>query len=1192
MKTTGFCKVLSNKSFLLMVFFLFSIGARAQEFRGTISGSVSDQSGAKIAGASVTATEVRTGTRTATVADASGQYTIPFLAPGLYQIEVQMSGFGSFVRKGIQLSSSDHPVVDVILQVGTLNQAVEVTADVPLINTENSSTGQTITTQQVEEIPLNGRNPMMLTQLAIGVVATGNPTLVHPFDNGAAAAWSIGGTPSQTSEILINGSPNSTWDNRAAYSPQQDAVQELRVKAFDTDAAYGHTGSGTINMIMKTGTNSIHGSVYEFTQPSVLGANTFFNNQKGTSQQVTHFNQYGATIGGPVVLPKIYNGHDKLFWFFAWEGLKDGQPNTNFTTVPTDAERHGDFSALLKAGTKYQIFNPFTGVLSGGKVVRQPFANNIIPTNLLNPIAQAYLQFFPEPNLPGGKDGFQNYANNSVTTDNYDNELGRLDFNMSPKSRLAFDMRHNSEFQEKNNFFGNLSTGSKLKRENWGASLDEVYILNNSTVVDLRLNYTRLRESHPSHSAGFDPTTVGFPSSLVTSSQYLQLPFIGFNGSCGSQTSFQCLGDGGASLNPSQSYQLFGDVVKTLGSHILKFGVDVRQYRVDNISYGSSAGSFTFSTNWTRSDQSLSSSASPLGQDFAAFLLGLPTSGSFDLAASSSFKSYYYAGFVQDDWRIRRNLTVNLGVRYDHDNPYVENSGKTVNGFAVAATSPVAAAAIAAYNAKPVPQIPAGSFFVPGGLTFPTPDNGAAFQNASHIVSPRIGFAWSPGFLGGDKTVVRGGFGMFVQPITIANLSVNGNYSTAPIIDQEGFSQTTQFLVPSNFLSPITQFGNPFPSGIQQPVGSANGLGTFMGQTVSFLNPEMKNPYSLRWTFGLQHTFTSNLLLEVSYIGNHAVHLPVSVTQLNVIPRQFLSTSPTPDTTLAGALNGQVANPFAGLLPGTNLNGATTTLAQLLARFPEFPVGSGSGSGGVIEQNLNIGSSSYNSLNVRLEKRLSHGLLVIGNYGFSKLIEQDSWLNDTDAHLEKRISPFDHTHHFSTAMSYQLPFGKGQPVNLESRWANLLAGGWGINTIYSYQTGAPVEWVNGSTTTIGDYVYLGGPINFNNRQFNGTSFDVNQFNWASLKPPANQQFQFHIRNFPTTFGNLRQDSINNINASLLKRFNINERAYLQLRFEAFNVLNRTQFAAPNVTATSSAFGTITSQANLPREIQIGGRIVF
>src|SRR5215831_11084756 len=262
-----FSKTLSLILSLCASFFLLSTVAAAQESRGTISGSVSDPTGARIAGASVAAIEVRTGTRTATVTDGSGQYTIPFLAPGVYQIEAQMRGFRGFLRKGIQLTSGDHPVVDITLEVGQVTEGVEVTAEAPLVDTENSSTGQAITTQQVEEIPLNGRNPMMLTQLAIGVVATGNPTLVHPFDNGAAAAWSIGGTPSQTSEILINGSPNATWDNRAAYSPQQDAVQELRVKAFDPDAAYGHTGSGTINLIMKTGTNTTHGSLYEFTQP-------------------------------------------------------------------------------------------------------------------------------------------------------------------------------------------------------------------------------------------------------------------------------------------------------------------------------------------------------------------------------------------------------------------------------------------------------------------------------------------------------------------------------------------------------------------------------------------------------------------------------------------------------------------------------------------------------------------------------------------------------------------------------------------------------------------------------------------------------------------------------------------------------------------------------------------------------------
>jgi hypothetical protein len=833
----------------------------------------------------------------------------------------------------------------------------------------------------------------------------------------------------------------------------------------------------------------------------------------------------------------------------------------------------------------YQIFNPFTGTLQGSTVKRQPFAHNMIPAGMLNQVSLAYLKFFPEPNVAGQANGFQNYGNTSTTDDDYGNELGRIDYNMSNRSHMSFNIRHNNEFQGKNNFFGNLATGSNLTRENWGATIDEVFTLTNTAVLDVRFNFTRMNEVHSSPSVGLDPTTLGFPSYIAGSSQLLQMPFIGFNGSCGSQTSFQCLGDTGASRDPSQSYQVFGDVVKIIGRHTLKFGADVRKYRLDNITYNNSAGNFTFATNWTRGPNS-SSAASNLGQDFASFLLGLPTGGQFDVTPFSSFHSYYFAGFVQDDWRVRSDLTVNIGLRFDHDAPYSERQGRTVNGFAFNAANPLAPAAIAAYNGKPIPQIPAGSFAVPGGLTYATPGDGSVFQNTSHLMSPRLGFAWTPRGLHG-KTVIRGGFGMFVQPITVANLSVNGNYSSSPIIDQEGFSQTTQFVVPSNFLAPTGTLSNPFPAGILQPVGSAKGQLTFTGQTIQFLNPKMSNPYSERWTLGIEQSITPNLLLEVAYIGNHAVHLPVAVTQLNVIPRQFLSTLPTRDQTLINTLTASHANPFAGLLPGTSLNSANTTVAQLLAAYPEFPVGSASGSTGVIEQNNTIGSSYFQSLNVRVEKRLSHGLLLIGAYGFSKLIERDSWLNDTDPGLEKRVSPFDHTHHFVTAATYELPFGRGRAVDLESRWSNLLLGGWHVNGIYTHQTGAPLSWVNGSTTTPGDYIYLGGPLQLNNRQVTGTAFDTTQFVTAS-----SQQLQFHIRTFSTTFGDLRQDGINNFDTSLLKRFAIKETAYLEARFEAFNVFNHPTFAAPNTTVANASFGLITAQSNRPRQIQLGVRFVF
>jgi len=356
---------------------------------------------------------------------------------------------------------------------------------------------------------------------------------------------------------------------------------------------------------------------------------------------------------------------------------------------------------------------------------------------------------------------------------------------------------------------------------------------------------------------------------------------------------------------------------------------------------------------------------------------------------------------------------------------------------------------------------------------------------------------------------------------------------------------------------------------------------------VSFFNPSIKSPYSVRWNFGVEHTFGKDLLVEILYEGNHGVHLPVSVTQLNVIPRQFLSTAPVRDQSLINTLTATVGNPLAGFVPGTSLNSSTTTVAQLLSTYPEFPSGEASGSTGVIEQNLTLGRSYFQSLNARVEKRLSHGLSLIAAYIFSKLIEQDSWLNDTDPVLEKRISPFDHPQHFVVGASYTLPIGKGKLVNLESRSTNMLLGGWTVNGIYTYQSGAPLLWTNGSSAAPGDYVYLGTPITVDPRQVNGNAFNVSAFDTKSA-----DQYQDHIRTFATTYSHLRQEGINNFDASLLKSFWFTEKTYFQLRFESFNILYHPVFSAPVTTANSTTFGLITSQANLPRQIQLGGRLVW
>ena len=1171
----------------LAVFAIFSLSLSAQDFRGNFSGIISDPTGAPIAGAKVTVTEIRTGVKTQTVSDSAGEYNAPFLLPGDYTIAAESPSFKQAIRSGLHLGAGDKIAIDLKLEVGDTSQSVSVSAEAPLLASENASVGQSITTKEVEELPLNGRTPMVLASLSLGVIGTGQPGLIHPFDSGGAAGWSIGGAYAQTSEILVDGSPNATWDGRLAYSVPQDAVQEVRVKAFDTDAAFGHTGGGTINQVMKGGTNAIHGSAYEFTQPNTLVANNFFNNAKGVARPVTHYNQFGASAGGPIFVPKVYDGRNKLFWFFAFEKLKDSQPNANFTTVPTDAERNGDLSLFLNAD-KTAIYNPYTGVASGATISRTAFPNNVIPTSLLSPIALAYLKFYPAPNVaPTRADGYQNYANNATTNDNYDNELGRLDYNMSDKNRMFGDIRRTGYSQEKNNYFNNIAEGSILFRNNWGGAFDDVYVINASNVLNIRLNFTRMAESHALPSSGFNPTTLGFPAYIATNSEYLQLPVINFSSNSG----FQALGATGANNLPSQSLQLFGDWVRIKGNHTIKIGGDARQYRLNTFTAGNSTGTYSFSGNsYVRASSSASSTVAT-GQDFATFLLGLPYSATYDLNTYGSWYSYYTAGFIQDDWRVSRTLTVNLGVRFDHDSPYHEKYGRTVNGFNSTTPSPLAAAAIAAYAKNPVAQLPVSQFNPIGGLAFPSGGGTAAYNNTSHLVSPRVGFAWSPEKLH-SRTVIRGGFGMFVSPVTISTLAITGSYSTSPITNQEGFSQSTAPSVTSNnYLTPGLTLANAFAGGLTAPAGSSAGLGTFAGQTVSFLNPNVSNPYALRWNLGVQRQLSKNMVLELVYVGNHGVHLPVAATQLNGLPRSLLSTLPTRDPN-QNYLSNSAANPFAGL--ATSQNAATTTVAQLLAKYPQFPLGYGAGSWsggtGVIEQNLNVGSSYFESVNVRLQRRLANNVYFTFNYIWSKLIEKDSWLNDTDAQPEKRVSPSDHPQRFVLAASYQLPFGAGQPLNFHSGWANRLAGGWHVNTIYTYQVGAPIAWVNGSSNSPGDYVYLGGPLNLNSSQVNGTAFNTAVFDTKTA-----DAFNYHIRTFSTTFSNLRANGINQFDASVLKRFSLpkaDERKYFELRFEGFNVMNHVAFAAPNTTATNAAFGTITATANLVRTIQVAAKIVF
>ena len=1123
----------------------------AQEFRGTLTGRVTDPTGAGVPDAKIVITQTDTNARSETVSAPDGSYTVPFLAPGVYQMAVEASGFAKFVQTGIRVSAVEQVTVNPALQLGSTTTSVEVHVDAPPIEVATASQGQVITNDMAEDLPINGRNPMALARTAYGVIPKEKHavTEVRPFDNSGAGDFSLGGANSNSNEYLLNGVPNMEDGSRVvAFSPLLDAVDEVRIDEFQTDAAYGDTLGGTVNITTKSGTNQFHGTLLEFNETSALAANPFFLNAAGQKQSVTRQNDYGGTVGGPVV-------KNRLFFFFAYEGFKDSTPASSTSAVPTDAERQGNFSALLGNGSSYQLYDPTTAVLSSGKITRTPFANNTIPTSELNPIALKYLQYLPEPNQPGKSDGENNYVVNDPTVDNYTSYMGRADYNVTDKDRVFFDYHTSYYTQASADIFNDLASGQYSNTDLLGSVIDNVHAFSPTMLLDSRLGFSRSYISSSIKSDGFDPTQLGFPSYMLSNSTRPAIPRITF-----SDSNFSGLSTSPGSIAIFDTLQLFNHATKIIGPHSLRFGADLRRERYSKLNPGYSAGTFTFGTTWVTA--SSTASAPPFGGSMASFLLGLPTSGEFDVNEPTTSSNYYFGFFIQDDWKIARDLTLNIGLRVEHETPVVESNNRETIGFNPTAANQVTQAAETAYAAHPISQLPVSAFLPTGGLEFAASGNRSGYTTPGVFLAPRIGLSWAPSALH-NKTAFRAGFGMFNNPY--------GAYTTGP---STGFTQAST-LVPTNnsYLTPYATLSNPFPgAGITQPTGASLGINTYLGNSISYYYPNFKDPYSIRWSVDIQHTFWKDWVMDVGYIGNHQAELTNTnaVSSAPLIP--FLSRSLFKDNAVTTALSAVVTNPFAGLLPGSSLNGSTTSVATLLNAYPEFTAVSESTDPG--------GIAWFHMASFRLTKRFSHGLQLNVNYEHSRLLEDSGPLNAGDAKLWYGVPSADFPDHFVLAGSYNLPFGKGTKfLSGSNRVVNALVGGWILNSIYVWESGAALSW--------GNVIYLGGNLNYQARNIAGT-FNTTKFDTVS----ADQPNSYNYRQFPTSFNNLRSDATNNADISMMKNFRIRERALVQYRFEAFNALNRPQFAAPNVSPTSKAFSTITSQANSSRVIQMGLRLAF
>jgi hypothetical protein len=1154
------------KSCLVLSFAIAAI-LSAQEYRSTLTGHVTDPSGASVPNADVIAVKSDTGSRFETHTSQDGFYTLPQLPPGTYQLSVEAPGFKKYLQSGITVGTDQRIGQDVHLDLGSSQQSVVVQADASLLETQSASSGQLITTREVENLPVNGRSPMSLAYLGFGVVSNESRDQERPYENAGLSNQVMGGAAAGANEMLLDGVPNigTTGQSglRVAYSPPLDAVTEVKVETLNVDAGYGRSGGGTIELTTKGGGNDFHGAAYEYNQTSALAATPFFTNMAGGSKTRFVQNNYGGTFSGPVSIPKVYNGHDKLFFFFAYEAWKDRQPNPVFVTVPTEAERGGDFSALLKLGKQYQLYDPATAKLSGSTITRTPFANNIVPLNRLNPVALNYLKLLPLPNVPGNSDGTNNFYKGLTTADNYETYVGRLDYNLSDRNKLTGDV-HQSLWQQNSGQYFGLASAETAYRATWGAMVDDVETFTPTLVGDFRLGFTRYRPYYVQQSLGYDPTQLGFPSYIATNATVLQLPQMNF------ADGFTQIGGGHETNQPLNSYQLIGSLTKVLGGHTLKFGGEARRYQFSQVNWTGSSGTYYFDSTWVKA--SSSATGNPTGSSLAAFLLGLPsnstsngTSG-YTFNAFSTQDSYYYAGFINDDWHARPNLTLNLGLRWEHSTPSVERYNRQSNGFdptapnAVTVPAEAAYAAVYAKNDSKYPLLVPVSAFTPvGGLYFATPHNRNSYNTPMDSFAPRFGLSWSPGWL--HNTVIRAGTGIFYYPYPVV---------TQP---QPGFTYTNPYVATNdNYLTPATTLSNPFPTGLVYPPGSSLGVNTSLGQSISFYNQNLLNEYSYRWDLDIQHEFAKNYLLEVGYTGNHSVHLATSQS-LAALPAQYLSTLPYRDAATIGALTANVTNPFTGLLPGTSLNSTTTSVSNLLRPFPEFS--------GITENYVNNGSSYFEQLSVSVRKRLSNGLQFLVNFQHSRLMEKVSYLNNNPGafNLEKRVSSYDRPNRLVLDETYDLPFGRGRTfLSNANGWVDGILGGWRIGAIYTFQSGAPLGW--------GNYIYYGGALDYDARNVNH-AFDTTQFNTIS-----SQQLLDNLRTFPTQFNNLRTDITNNWDVNVSKTFSIYERLKLMYRAEAFNLANRAQFSSPGTTPTSGTFGQIRSQSNLPRTIQMSLRLFF
>jgi hypothetical protein len=1115
----------------------------AQSFTGRIIGTLKDSSGAVIPRATVTITNQQTDSQEVTTSDLEGRYASVPLPPGEYRVEASLQGFRGAARRNVVVQVNTTAVIDFTLEVGDLTDQVEVRADATPLETDTSTVGKVVDNRRILELPLNTRNVYSLIFLTPGVAGSiGN--------NYNSMGYTVNGARPTMMDTVIDGVtasfPTVNGFTGISVFPSVDAIQEFKVLGANYPAEYGRSLGSVLNVVYKSGTNDFHGSAYEFFRDSAFDANSYFAKRAG--QPLGDFNrsQFGGVAGGPI-------RRSRTFYMASFEGLRERRSANTTTTVPTLAQRNGDFSqTFAQNGQLIRIFDPFTTRPnpSGSGFIRDQFAGNVIPAGQMDPVALNVLKYFPLPNQPGNAvTGAQNYFATGTTETNVDNYDGRVDHQISNSQKFFVRYSYRRTNAVPASFFPEdiaIAEGRVIER-NLAHNFVSDYSrsISNTTFLSARLGFARTLFLFDNQGLGFRPSSLGLPASIDDNVDRLMFPRFGVS-------SMVSLGGNDHRYNAFMSYTAASSLTKVSGSHTMKFGFEGRMLRV-NVWEARSAGTFNFRANETAGPNPTSAGAT-IGNGFASFLLGFgaPNDVLIQNWKNVAANSFYWAGYAQDDWRVNSRLTLNLGLRYDIDVPRTERFNR-MNFFDPNARSPLAGV---------VPGFPD----LKGGVVFVGVDGRNRYQYDwdTNNIAPRLGLSYQVN----PKTVVRAGYSHIFGP---------SNQGAQGTVGPFGFRTENLWVTSIDGITPLNLLKNPFPNGFQPSPGSSQGLLTQAGANLQAPLRDTVSPWTIQYNVNVQRELPWAMFVEIAYVGTRGFDLSTvgeSGLSLNQLDPQSMS--------LGSALNQQVSNPFYGIVNNGVLSQPTVARGQLLRPYPQFT--------DIIPLYHSGAKSRYNALQITGRKRMSHGLMLEGSYTYAQAREIGmSHQNSYDLEASWALASYDIKHRFVISYLYELPFGRNRRFGSGvSPLVNAFIGGWQFNGITTIQSGTPLSITASNTAGIfgartqpnnnGQDPRLEGPV----EDRLGRYFDTSVYS----QPP-----NFTFGNEPVFSPVLRAPGVRNFDLSMFKNFDL-RRATLQFRVEALNAFNTVQFSGPNTSVTSSSFGVITAQANAPRQMQFGLKLLW